>query len=85
MDIWIISSFGLLQIKLREFPGCLVVRILGFHCRGPGLISGQGTEKLQAVRCGQNLKREGKKKRSRHYLCFEKQCLKNEANKTPQE
>ena len=63
MDIWIISSFGLLQIKLREFPGCLVVRILGFHCRGPGLISGQGTEKLQAVRCGQNLKREGKKKR----------------------
>ena len=23
---------------------CLVVRILGFHCRGPGSIPGQGTE-----------------------------------------
>ena len=28
----------------REFPGGLVVRIPGFHCNGPGSISGQGTE-----------------------------------------
>ena len=27
-----------------EFPGGLVVRILGFHCHGPGSIPGQGTE-----------------------------------------
>ena len=28
----------------REFPGGLVVRIPGFHCRGPGSVPGQGTE-----------------------------------------
>ena len=27
-----------------EFPGGLVVRILGFHCCGPGSIPHQGTE-----------------------------------------
>ena len=30
----------------REFPGGLVLRILGFHC--PGSIPGQGVEILQA-------------------------------------
>ena len=34
--------------KKREFPGGLVVRILGFHCHGPGSIPGQGTEIPQA-------------------------------------
>ena len=37
----------------REFPGGLVVRILGFHCRGPGSIPGWGTEIPQTVQCGQ--------------------------------
>ena len=33
----------------REFPGGIVVRITGFHCHGPGSISGWGTEILQAA------------------------------------
>ena len=41
-----------LKIKYREFPGGLVVRILGFHCRGLGSIPGQGTEILQAMQHG---------------------------------
>lgn len=32
-----------------EFPGDLVVRIPGFHCRGLGSILGQGTEIPQAA------------------------------------
>ena len=32
-----------------EFPGYLAVRILGFHCYGLGLISGQETEIPQAA------------------------------------
>ena len=47
----------LLSVQLRrhtrEFPGVIVVRILGFHCRGPSSILGQGTEILQATRSGQ--------------------------------
>ena len=27
----------------------IVVRILGFHCHGPGAVSGQGTKILQAA------------------------------------
>ena len=37
----------------REFPGGLVVRIPGFHCNGPGSISGQGTDIPQIVWRGQ--------------------------------
>ena len=33
----------------REFPGGLVVRILGFHCCDPGSGPGRGTEVPQAV------------------------------------
>ena len=33
----------------REFPGGIVVRIPGFHCHGPGSISGWGTKVLQAT------------------------------------
>ena len=36
------------RVMLRECPGSLVVRILGFHCRGPGSILGQRTEIPQA-------------------------------------
>ena len=33
-----------------ELPGGLVIGILGFHCHGPGSVSGQGTEMiLQAL------------------------------------
>ena len=35
--------------EIREYPGGQVVRILGFHCHGPGSIPGWGTEILQAV------------------------------------
>lgn len=33
----------------REFPGCPVIRIRHFHCRGPGPILGQRNKILQAV------------------------------------
>ena len=33
----------------REFPGGLLVRILGFHCFDWGSIPDQGTEILQAT------------------------------------
>ena len=32
-----------------EFPGGPVVRILGFHCHGPGSSPGQGTETEQCL------------------------------------
>ena len=41
------------NIILGEFPGGLVVKILGFHCCGLGSISDQGTESLQAAWGGQ--------------------------------
>ena len=33
-----------LKNYVGEFPGGLVVRILCFHCRGPGSVPGLGTE-----------------------------------------
>ena len=44
-----------------EFPGGLVVRILGFHCYGLGSVTGQGTEIPQAAQ-------RGKKKKKRYKL-----------------
>ena len=38
--------------NIRELPGGLVVRILCFHCRGPGSIPGWRTEISQAMRHG---------------------------------
>ena len=38
-----------------EFPGDLMVRILGFHSHGPGSILGWGTEILQATWHGQKI------------------------------
>ena len=40
-----------------------MVRILGFHCRGPGSIPGQGNEIPQAVQHGQKKKKKKKKKK----------------------
>ena len=48
--------------RLREFPSGLVVRILGFHCCGPGSIPGRGTKILQALWCGQKKKKIAKTK-----------------------
>ena len=49
---------SLLKIcKELEFLGGLAVRILSFHCRGPGSIPSQGTEIPQATRCGQKKKK----------------------------
>ena len=33
-----------IKLSFREFPDCLVVRILGFHCQGLGSTLGWGTE-----------------------------------------
>ena len=43
---WIIPfiSMALKTSHLGEFPGSLVVRILGFHCHGPVSIPGWGTK-----------------------------------------
>ena len=46
------------NIILGEFPGGLVVKILGFHCCGLGSISDQGTESLQAVWGGQKIEKK---------------------------
>ena len=42
-------SFYNLEIHWDGIPGDLVVRILSFHCHGPGSIPGRGTEILKAV------------------------------------
>ena len=47
-------------ILSREFPGGLVVRILGFHCRGLGSVPGWGTEIPQATQHSQKKKRKKK-------------------------
>ena len=46
------------------FPGGLVFRILGFHCRGLGSVPVQGTEILQAVQHRKGRK-EGRKERKK--------------------
>ena len=40
-----------MKLKLcgEEFPGCLVVRILGIHCHGQGSVPGQRTEGTSLV------------------------------------
>ena len=38
------------NINIREFPGGLVVRILGFHCCSLGSVPGERTKILQAMR-----------------------------------
>ena len=37
---------------LREFPGGLVIKILGFHGHGLGSVPGRGTEIPQAMQHG---------------------------------
>ena len=49
------------RVKLREFPGSPVVRTPRtpcFHCRGPGLIPGQGTKVPHDVWHGQKKKKK---------------------------
>ena len=43
-------------MKVPGFPDGPVVRTRNFHCDGLGLIPGQRTEILQAVRCGKKKK-----------------------------
>ena len=59
--------------NMWEFPGGLVVRILGFHCLGPGFIPGQGNEILQAMWHNQKKK---KKNKSEVIDCFKKFLIK---------
>ena len=49
-----------LEHKVREFPGCAVVRALCFHYESAGSIPGQGTKILQATWCDQKNKMEKK-------------------------
>ena len=41
-----------------EFPGGLVVRILGFHCHAQGSVPGLETEVSQAMQHGQKKKKK---------------------------
>ena len=43
--------------NMWDFPGGLVIRILGFHCLGPGSVPGQGTE-IFCKPCGMTRKRK---------------------------
>ena len=47
-----------LEHKVREFPGCAVVRALCFHYESAVSILGQGTKILQATWCDQKNKME---------------------------
>ena len=55
---------GLKRQGFQEFPGGLVVRILGFHCCGLGSIPGWVTEIPQASGEAKKKKKKKKKKRS---------------------
>ena len=44
--------------KIRDFPGGPVVKTLRFHCRGTGLIPGQGTKIPHATWCGPKKKKK---------------------------
>ena len=49
----------------RDFPDDIMAKILTFQCRGTGLIPGQGTKTLHAMREGQKTKiNELKKKKN---------------------
>ena len=46
-----------------------MVRVLGFHCCGPGSVPGQGTEILQAAQHSQKKKKKKKKKKTTGDVC----------------
>ena len=50
------------KVQLRELPGGLVVRILGFLCHVSGSIPGQGAEILQVTQPNQKKKKKFNKK-----------------------
>ena len=50
---------------MREFSGGLVVRILGFHCHGPGSDSGWGTEILMLLGMAKKEKKKKKKQKTK--------------------
>ena len=59
---WVLFQlFGWTRIKSKrwgDFPDCTAVKILHSHCRGTGLIPGQGTKNPHATWCCQKKKRE---------------------------
>ena len=58
-----INFAGLTKVHFWEFPGGLVVRILGFHCCGPGSVLGQGTEISLKPLSGQPTEKEEEEER----------------------
>ena len=52
---WAVLFLIVLRVIYREFPGGLLVRILGFNCCGPGSIPGRGPETLQVMQCCQKI------------------------------
>lgn len=42
------------MVSGKDFPGCPLVKILGFHCMGKGSITGQGTP----ISCAQQEKKK---------------------------
>ena len=50
------------QNSMVDFPGGLVIGILGFHCGGPGSIPGSLVREIpQAARCGQKKQQQTNK------------------------
>lgn len=60
------------SLKGDEFPGGLVVKIMGFHCHGTGSIPGWESKVQQAVQRGQNKTTHKKQKNT---LVLESQYL----------
>ena len=58
-----------------EFPGGLLVRILGFHYRGWGSIPGQGTEILQGKVYSQKSTKKKKREIDHHSAPILIYCL----------
>ena len=61
---------GVKEKEKRDFPDGLVVKTLCFHCKGAGLIPGQGTKIPWAVQCGKDRNTQSKnihKVLSRHH------------------
>ena len=68
-QVWVIEKWS------WKFPGGLVVKILGHHCRDPGSFPGQGAGIPQARWCSQNTLNLGRKKSVTELAGFCEDCM----------
>ena len=55
--------------EIGGFPGGLTVKILGFHCHGPGSIPGRGTE-MSCSAAKKEKKKQKKQDWKNRHLCL---------------